>query len=220
VGATAVILKDLACASRQAEGRLPGARGMGLAAGRGTRLAGCARRIDPGVDRHWSAVPVGLLGSYGISAPTADRAHSALMLRARMSLPHFSVSSAMSLPKSAGESASTSPPRLASRALILGSARPALISLLSMSMISPACPWARRCRTKCSPRSPAETRPQSVCPAARPSASQRIRRPTGTTRALIKSTRVAARKPHAGTGQSRCKKWILVTDITSKSRFL
>jgi hypothetical protein len=46
-----------------------------------------------------------------------------------MSLPHFSVSSAMSLPKSAGEDASTSPPRLASRASILGSARPALIYL-------------------------------------------------------------------------------------------
>src|SRR5207247_2248748 len=68
--------------------------------------------------------------------PTADWPHSALMLRARMTLPHFSVSSAMSLPKSAGESASTSPPRSASRALILGSARPALISLLSLSTIS------------------------------------------------------------------------------------
>src|SRR5262245_48113167 len=49
---------------------------------------------------------------YGIS--TADRPHSALMLRARMTLPHFSVSSAMSLPKSAGEPASTVPPRSAS----------------------------------------------------------------------------------------------------------
>src|SRR5262245_20212347 len=35
-------------------------------------------------------------GGYGIS--TADRLQSALMLRARMTLPHFSVSSAMSLP--------------------------------------------------------------------------------------------------------------------------
>jgi hypothetical protein len=62
--------------------------------------------------------------------------HSGLMLAARITLPHFSVSSAMSLAKSAGESASTSPPRSASRALILGSARPALISLLSLSTIS------------------------------------------------------------------------------------
>ena len=73
-------------------------------------------------------------GAYGIS--TADRHHSALMLAARITLRHFSVSSAMSLPKSAGESVSTSPPRSASRALILGSARAALISLLSLSMIS------------------------------------------------------------------------------------
>ena len=53
-----------------------------------------------------------------------------------ITLAHFSVSSAMNLPKSAGEPASTSPPRSASRALSLGSARPALISLLSLSTIS------------------------------------------------------------------------------------
>src|SRR5262249_28933452 len=51
-------------------------------------------------------------------------------------LPHFSVSSAISLPKSAGEPASTVPPRSASRVFMLGSARPALISLLSLSTIS------------------------------------------------------------------------------------
>src|SRR5262245_41656366 len=76
-------------------------------------------------------------GRYGISGRgRAD--HSALMLAARITLPHFSVSSAMSLPKSAGESASTSPPRSASRAFILGSASAALISLLSLSTISVA----------------------------------------------------------------------------------
>jgi hypothetical protein len=42
--------------------------------------------------------------------------------RPRITLRHFPVSSAISLPKSAGESTSTSPPRSASRALILGSA--------------------------------------------------------------------------------------------------
>src|SRR5262249_39200045 len=51
-------------------------------------------------------------------------------------LPHFSVSSAMSLPKSAGEPASAVPPRSASRAFMLGSARAALTSLLSLSTIS------------------------------------------------------------------------------------
>jgi hypothetical protein len=43
-------------------------------------------------------------------------------------LAHFSVSSAMSLPKSGGEPGSTVPPKSASRALIWGSARAALIS--------------------------------------------------------------------------------------------
>src|SRR5262245_10792549 len=62
--------------------------------------------------------------------------YSGLILAARITLPHFSVSSAINLPKSAGESASTSPPSSASRALSLGSARPALISLLSFSTIS------------------------------------------------------------------------------------
>src|SRR5438445_11182459 len=50
------------------------------------------------------------------------------MFAARITLPHFSVSSAMSLLKSAGEPVSGVPPRSASRALILGSARAALIS--------------------------------------------------------------------------------------------
>src|SRR5262249_7250736 len=80
------------------------------------------------------ASAISLNGLYGIS--TADRPHSALMLRARMTLPHFSVSSAMSLPKSAGESASTSPPRSTMRAFIRGSASAALTSLLSLSTIS------------------------------------------------------------------------------------
>src|SRR5262245_23596701 len=73
-----------------------------------------------GVTEHWIGLPH----------------QSALMLRARMTLPHFSVSSAMSLPKSAGETTSGVTPKTASRAFILGSARPALISLLSLSTMS------------------------------------------------------------------------------------
>src|SRR5262249_32708003 len=61
---------------------------------------------------------------------------SALMPVNFTTLPHFSVSSAISLPKSAGEPASTVPPRSASRVFMLGSARPALISLLSLLTIS------------------------------------------------------------------------------------
>jgi hypothetical protein len=87
-----------------------------------------------------------------VIAPFAERAlwnigsrlprHSGLMLAARITLPHFSVSSAMSLPKSAGEPGSTVAPRSTSRALILGSARAALISLLSLSTISVGVPNA------------------------------------------------------------------------------
>src|SRR5262249_47960346 len=55
-------------------------------------------------------------------------------------LAHFSVSSAMSFPKSAGEPKSGVPPRSASPAFIFGSPGPALISLLSLSMISTGVP--------------------------------------------------------------------------------
>src|SRR5262245_8127404 len=51
-------------------------------------------------------------------------------------LAHRSVSSAMSLPKSAGEPASTVPPSSRTRALNLGLPRPALIDLLIVSTIS------------------------------------------------------------------------------------
>src|SRR5262249_52185605 len=62
--------------------------------------------------------------------------HSALMLAARITLPHFSVSSAISLPNWAGDPGSGVPPRSARRAFVLGSSRAALTSLLSWSTIS------------------------------------------------------------------------------------
>src|ERR1700675_4108816 len=62
--------------------------------------------------------------------------HSGLMPAVLITLAHLSVSSAMSLPKSASELESTVPPKSASRAFILGSAMTALISLLSLSMIA------------------------------------------------------------------------------------
>ena len=58
-----------------------------------------------------------------------------LMLAARISWPHFSVSSTMNLPKSAGEPTSVVPPKSASRPLILGSASAAFVSSLSLLMI-------------------------------------------------------------------------------------
>src|SRR5262245_42195532 len=70
-------------------------------------------------------------GIYGTSA-----GHSALMLAARITLPHFSVSSAMSLPNSAGVIGVGSTPTSASRAFSFLSARPALTSLLSLSTMS------------------------------------------------------------------------------------
>src|SRR5262245_41594884 len=62
--------------------------------------------------------------------------HSGLMPANLTTLAHFSVSVATKLPKSEGEPAITVPPRSANRALSWGSARAALISLLSLSMIS------------------------------------------------------------------------------------
>src|SRR5262245_36717204 len=53
---------------------------------------------------------------------------SGLILAVRITLPHFSVSSAMNFPSSAGEHVYTVAPRSASRAFILGSARAPLIS--------------------------------------------------------------------------------------------
>jgi hypothetical protein len=62
--------------------------------------------------------------------------YSGLMLAARITLAHFSVSSAMNFLNSAGERTSGEPPRSARRAFTFGSARAALISLLSLSMIA------------------------------------------------------------------------------------
>src|SRR6516162_1036928 len=62
--------------------------------------------------------------------------HSGLMLAALITLPHFSVSSAMSLPNSAGAIGVGSTPTSASRAFSFLSARPALTSLLSLSTMS------------------------------------------------------------------------------------
>ena len=72
----------------------------------------------------------------GLDGISARHSQSGLMPANFTTLAHFSVSSAMSFPKSAGEPGIGVPPRSANLALILGSARAALISLLSLSMIS------------------------------------------------------------------------------------
>src|SRR5262249_54770165 len=80
----------------------------------------------------WCGSQNGIYGIFGRGR--AD--HSALMPANLTTLAHFSISAATKLPKSEGEPAITVPPRSASRTLILGSARPALISLFSFSTIS------------------------------------------------------------------------------------
>src|SRR5215831_2235698 len=69
-------------------------------------------------------------------APRAHRPHYGLMLAAKITLPHFMVSSAISLAKSAGEPGSTVAPRLASRAWKLASARLALTCVFNLLMVS------------------------------------------------------------------------------------
>jgi hypothetical protein len=54
-----------------------------------------------------------------LSVPLADWRHSNFMFAARITLPRFSVSAAMSLPKSVAEPTSAVLPKPASRALIL-----------------------------------------------------------------------------------------------------
>jgi hypothetical protein len=85
------------------------------------------------------------------NGPRAERSYSALILAARMTLAHFSVSSATNFANSVGDPIKTVvPTRSVNRALILGSARPALISLLSLSMIAAGVflgtPKPNRCR--------------------------------------------------------------------------
>src|SRR6187431_544629 len=74
---------------------------------------------------------------YGFARP-ADQ--SSLTLANLTALPHFAVSSAIILPKSSGEPRRISTPISANRCLILGSARPRLISALSLSTISRGVP--------------------------------------------------------------------------------
>src|SRR5262249_28849940 len=63
--------------------------------------------------------------------------HCGLMLALRITLAHFSVSSAISLPRSAGAIGIGAAPKSASRALNLRSARLALISFFCFLLLSP-----------------------------------------------------------------------------------
>jgi hypothetical protein len=69
---------------------------------------------------------------------TSSSAYCALIFAARMTFPHFSVSSAMNFPNSAGVIGIGEEARSARRVLKFGSARAASISRLSLSMIAGA----------------------------------------------------------------------------------
>src|SRR5262249_49752770 len=75
------------------------------------------------------------------NVPAATERHSGLIFANLITLAHFSVSSAMSLPKSAGEPGFGTLLNAAYRDLTSGSARPALISTLSFWMISTGVPF-------------------------------------------------------------------------------
>src|SRR5262249_52376877 len=92
------------------------------AAGRTRLPAGRRRR----------SAPVGAAPQIAWKIGPDSRHHAGLMWAARITLAHFSVSAARSLPNGAGVSSSAVPPRPAKRALILGSASPIAIPPLSL----------------------------------------------------------------------------------------
>src|SRR5215510_14743977 len=91
-------------------------------------------RAFPFFDPQRSSGPIRGTGRYGMLAPSTPQ--SALILRATMTLTHFSVSSAMNFPNAAGVIDIGSTPMPASRAFMMGSAAMVLVSLLSLSIKS------------------------------------------------------------------------------------
>src|SRR5262245_57441564 len=98
------------------------------------RTCADSRDMSPN-DRKRTSGGIRVSGDYGIlGALVLDQ--SGFAPENMTTLAHFSVSATIILPKSSGEPASVMPPRSAKRAFNLGSASPALISLLSLSTIS------------------------------------------------------------------------------------
>ena len=148
---------------------------------------GLDRRVDP---RQTAAVferrPVGQHVRHRVLT-------LALMLAARITLSHFSVSAAMNAPRSAGVPGRVMPPKSASRAFSFGSARAALISRLSCAMISAGVFRARRRRTSRWPRRSARPRPPAGRPAIVPRPWRSIRE-----RAQRAGSDVFDRRGHGG----------------------
>src|SRR6516225_4254408 len=99
------------------------------------------RQPPRGLDRGCAEIFIGGCGD-PFAEPRGHRhgkvtvRHSTLRLANFTTLPHFSVSAAINLPKLAGVTTIGTPPSSSSFAFSLGSARPALIALLSLSTIS------------------------------------------------------------------------------------
>src|SRR5580700_3657203 len=79
-------------------------------------------------------------GVSGTAGNRRIRFYSGLRSANLTTLPHFAISAAMKLPKSAGEPVITMAPKSASLPLSAGSASTALVSRLSLSMISAGVP--------------------------------------------------------------------------------
>ena len=134
-------------------------------------FAATGKRLAEDADRPRSAEAAGMNGTFRSECGTP--AHSGLRPANFTTLAHFSVSSAISFPKSAGEPGSD-------RATLVDEPRPdhgigepgVDLAVEPVDDSERACPWARRRQTRCSPRSPARTRPPSGCPAAPPRASR------------------------------------------------
>src|SRR5580704_4394622 len=123
---------------RSRGGRLRGVEATELFASdadwsRGTRLHITQARASPFLLTKKDSFHSRRVHAASQTMPRADQPPSGLILAARITLPHFSVSSTMSLPKAVGEHISGVSPKSVRCAFSFGVARPALISALSLS---------------------------------------------------------------------------------------
>ena len=108
----------------------------------------------------------------------ATQSHCALMLAARITLPHFSVSSAINLPKSAGEPVSDRAAQVGKPRLHLGIGEAGIDLLVELVDDLGGCVPGCADTEPSSPHSPARTRPRSGYLAVRPTRRGRNRQRT------------------------------------------
>ena len=98
-------------------------------------------RHGDAIDAQWLAGIMQTRRAHSSSHASQLSGYSALIPAKRITLPHFSVSSARSFAKSAGEPDKSDAPSSASRFFLSGSARMALTSRLSLSTTSAGVPF-------------------------------------------------------------------------------